>query len=173
EGRIVEYPGDARSRGRLAFDLTASFDAPLDQIAHREAHVRLECLDAGLMKTIPHTRDLRRSVHFEQGHLRAVKGPLAGTPRGRYPQVPCSFSVGGSNEEMGPLPVVPDEKGFARLQSPIEVDDGNTLSIRTRYDPVTGLENETAVLGHPAILRVRREFWGAKILPHGAVHQDI
>src|SRR5258708_23188414 len=53
------------------------------------------------------------------------------------------------------------------------MDDGNTLSIRSRYDPVTGLQNETAELGHPVILRVRREFWGAKILPHGAVQEII
>ena len=55
---------------------------------------------------------------------------------------------------MGLLPVVPDEKGSARLQSPVDVDDGNTLSICSRQDPVTGLENETAELGHAAILRV-------------------
>jgi hypothetical protein len=155
QGRIVEYPGDARSRGRLAFDLTASFDAALDQIAHREAHVGLECIDAGIVKTIPHTRDLGRGVHFKQGYLGAVEGPLAGRLRRRYPQDPCAFSVGGSNEEMGPLAVVPDQKRSARLQSPIEVDDGNALPIGPGYDPVTGLKNETAELDHAAILRAR------------------
>jgi hypothetical protein len=55
---------------------------------------------------------------------------------------------------MRPLPIVADEKRFARLQSPVEVDDGNALSVRSGYDPVTGLENETAELDHPGILRV-------------------
>jgi uncharacterized protein with PIN domain len=67
---------------------------------------------------------------------------------------------------MGPLAIVPDEKGFARLQSSIEVDDGDALSILSRYDTVTGLENETAELGHPpfcaigASLSNQTRIWG-------------
>ena len=52
ERGIVEHPGDACARGRLAFDLTAAFDAALDQIAHREAHIGLECLYIGGMQSV-------------------------------------------------------------------------------------------------------------------------
>ena len=109
-----------------------------------------------LVKTIPHTGDFGRSAHFDQGCRCAVKRPLPGRLRGRYAQGPRALRIGGSNEEVRPLTVVPDEKSLTRLQPPIDVDDGNALSVRSRYDPVTGLENETAKLGHLAILRARR-----------------
>ena len=55
--------------------------------------------------------------------------------------------------------IVPDQKGFARLQSSIEMDDGNALPLRSRDDAIAGLKNETAELCHGSILHARHVFW--------------
>ena len=152
QGRIVEYPCDAFSGDGLAFDLTAAFDAAFDQIARREAYVRLECIDVGRVETVPHAGDLGRSVHREQGRRRTVKRSLVGQCRRRCAQVPGALRVGRANEKMRPLPVVADEESPPRLQSSIDMDDGNALPMRSRDDAIAGLEDETAELGHRAII---------------------
>src|SRR5687768_3513054 len=49
---IVEDPGDALAGSRGTLDLAAALDAALDQVAHGEAYIGLESIDASGMQSV-------------------------------------------------------------------------------------------------------------------------
>ena len=74
--RIVEDPGDALACARFALDRAASLDAALDEIAHGEAHVRFERINARRMQPIAHWRHVSRDVDLESAHGDAIERSL-------------------------------------------------------------------------------------------------
>ena len=105
------------------------------------------------MEAIPDTGNLGRSVKFKQAYRRTVKRALVDDLRIRCPQRPRPPCIGSANKEMRPLPVIAHEERAARLQSPIDMDDGNAPPVRSGDDAIAGLKDESADFGHPAILR--------------------
>ena len=61
---------------RLAFDLAAALDAALDQVAHREAHVRFERVDARGMQAIAQRRHVRRRLDLDPCDRLAGEGAV-------------------------------------------------------------------------------------------------
>ncbi len=113
------------------------------------------------MEAIPDTGDLGRSVQFKQAHRRTAERALVDDLRIRYPQRPRPLCIGSADKEMRPLPVIAHQERTARLQSSIDMDDGNALPVRSGDDAIAGLKDESADFGHPAILPHGCELWHA------------
>ncbi len=136
--------GDVRARHGLAFDLAAALDTALDQVAHGEAHVGLERVDAGVMQAIAQGRDIRGCFHRYQSDGRAIEGALVdGLWLGRA-ELPSALGVGRSNVEVRTLAIVPHEERAAVREPPVNVDHGPAPAAGRRDDAIAGLEDEAA-----------------------------
>src|SRR5262249_41613457 len=63
--RVVENPGDARAGHARTFDLAASLDVALYEVAHRETDVGLEGLDTRAMQPVAYARNILGSLGFD------------------------------------------------------------------------------------------------------------
>ena len=104
------------ARRRLAFDLAAALDAALDQIAHREAHIRFERVDAGGVQPVAQGRHVGRRFDFDSRDRLASERALVDRLRLRHAQRARALRVGRADIEMRPLPIVAHEERAAVFQ---------------------------------------------------------
>jgi len=112
------------------------------------ANIGLEGLYPGCMQAVADPGHLRRRIHLDQRHRRAVEGMLRALLGLRCPQAPRARAVGSPDEEVRTLPVVPEQERPARFQPAIEVNHGDALPLRARDDAIAGLKYETTESGH-------------------------
>ena len=113
------------------FDLAAALDAALDQVAHGEAHVGFERVDARRMQPIAQ-RPARRDGASTS--IRATGSPanvrLSIELRRRHAQRSRALGIGRANVEVRTLAIVAHEERAAILQATVDVDDGNARAVR-------------------------------------------
>lgn len=107
------------ARCHLAFDLASAFDAALDQIPCRKAHVRLERLDARLLQPIAQRRNVggNRDLHAADGRI--IEGPSVNSPSFQFGGKLGALDIGVPDIKVGALPVVAREEGAAVLEPAI------------------------------------------------------
>ena len=148
--KIHVTPWPARRR---AFDFAAALDAALDQVAHGEAHVRFERVDARGMQAVAQRWHVRRHLDFDSRDRLARERAAVDRLRRRHAQRACALRVGLAHIEMRPLAIVAHEERAAVFQAAVDLDDGNARAVRPVCDPVAGLQNEAARLDrHPGIV---------------------
>ena len=113
---------DAAAANRLAFDLATALDAALDQIAHREAHVGFERVDAGRVQPVAQ-RGTSAGASTSRRHTGAPRRCACPRLAGAR-QAPRALGVVGTDVEVRALPIIAHQERAAVFQSAIEMDDG-------------------------------------------------
>ena len=120
---IVEHQIYAVASYRLAVDLAAALDAPLDEVAHREAHVGFEGVDACRVQAVTDIGYIVRRAHLDAAYRRAVEGTFGRGLRLGHTQRQDALDILCANIEVSVLPVVAHEKCFAVGETAVEVHD--------------------------------------------------
>lgn len=155
--RVIENPGHAVAPDSRPLYLAAALDPSLDEVADREAHIRLEGLDTGLMQALAQRRDVGRDRHLDAGDRLAAERAALRDLRVRRAERAGARRVARAQIEERPLAVVPHQEGAAARQRPVEMDDGHGAVRAVTAHPISRLQDETAYLHRPIMLdRARR-----------------
>ncbi len=150
--RIGIHPSNAVSRNPRAVDFAAALDAAIDQVAHREAYISLECIYPGCVQSVAQPRHILRNLELQLAYRIPCETAFADRLRFRRPQRASALGVGRADVEVRALPIVAHQECAAAFQQAMNVHHRPALPIRLGYNAITRLQNETTCR-HARILR--------------------